>query len=156
MALNLQCRALRLAGIAADGSAETQLILNLDLKAKEKPLFYWQKCHSWTLCSDYGKRLRESTHNPFFGYLALILSEVTDYIREEQRPHTSFSCVSTGNPGGAGDPLCTEPLLSHRAAHVAGGPGLDHFSSNSPQKRITSVFWNSIPSCPQYQLELAL
>lgn len=57
--------------------------------------------------------------------------------------------------GGAGDPLRTEPSPSGHAAHMAKGPGLDHFSSNSSQKRITSVFWNCSLSCPQHQLELA-
>lgn len=127
-----------------------QLILNLDLKAKEKPLFYWQNCHSRTLCSHYGKRLLGSTHNPFFGHLALVLSEVMDYIREEQRPHMSFSCVSVGHPVvGLGTPSLLSPHL-----HMADRPGFDHFSSNYPQKRIISICWNCILSCPN-RLELA-
>lgn len=84
------------------GPAGTQLILNLGSHGKRKktPKFYWQNCHSRTPHPDYGKRLRgERAHNPFFGYLALILSEVMDYIRGEQRPHTSLSCVSAGHPG---------------------------------------------------------
>lgn len=48
--------------------------------------------------------LQESTHNPFFGYLALILSDVTDYIRGEQRPHTSSFSNSMALPGGSRDP----------------------------------------------------
>lgn len=57
MALNLQRRALGLAGIAADGPAEAQLILNLDLEAKEKPLFLLAKLSQ----SNTVFRLREET-----------------------------------------------------------------------------------------------
>lgn len=58
---------------------------------------------------------REHTHNPFFGYLALTLSEVMDYIREEQRPHTTFSCVSVGHPGREGPSTPSPPVVPHRA-----------------------------------------
>lgn len=69
---------------------------------------------------------RERALNPFFGYLALILSEVMDYIREEQRLHTSLSCVSAGHPGRGDPPLQAPPVVPHK------GTGLGHFSSNSP------------------------
>lgn len=155
MALNLHRRALGLAGIVADGFAETHLILNLDLKAKEKPLFLLAKLSQ----SNAVFRLREETVSEHTQSLFWVLG--IDFIWShglyKRRAETSHKLLlrQRRRPRGNRGPLHTKTSPSHHAVHKAERPGIYHFSSYSPQKRIRSIFRNYILSCPHHQLELA-